>query len=114
MIDAGGNDPDPFGIRPVQPHELTCLLGRRREDHVGLADHPLFPAEALGGLRSLPASERVVLHLAERVERGHQRNAEDLLRSPSDPAGQPVVAVNDVVAVAFLSRHAQHPAEELR
>ena len=113
VVDAGGNDPDPLGIGPVQTDELARLLRRRREDPVGLDDHPLLAPQPLGGLRRLTASERVVLHLPERVERGHERHAEDVLGRPPDPAGQPVVAVDHVVAVALLARDAQDAAEEL-
>jgi hypothetical protein len=86
VVDAGGNDPDPLGIGAVQAHELTRLLRRRREDPVGLEDDPLLASEPLGRLRRFPLGERVVLDLAECVERGHQRHAEDLFDRPPDPA----------------------------
>ena len=114
MVDAGRNDPDPLRIGAVEADELPRLLGRRREDPVGLADHPLLAPQAFEGLRRLTSSEGVVLDLAERVERGNERHTEDVLGRPPDPAGQPVVAVDDVVAVALLASDAEDPAEELR
>ncbi len=114
MVDARGNDPDPLGIGSVETHELPGLLRRRREDHVGVADHALLASQAFERLRRFPAGERVVLDLAERVERGHERDAEDLLGRAADPTRQPVVAVDQVVVVALLPRHPEHAAEELR
>src|SRR5205823_5762354 len=57
--------------------------------------------------------ERVVLDLAERVERGNERRAPDLLGRSAHPAGKPVVAVNDVVRDAVEPRFVEHTTEEL-
>ena len=77
-------------------------------------DHALLAGQANGGLRVLGGGERVVLHLAERVERRHERDAPDLLRSAPDPAREPVMAVDDVVGGALVSLPAENPAQERR
>ena len=114
VVHAGWHDPDVVGIGPVEPHELGRLRRRRSQDPVGPGDHPLLAGQARRRLGRLAPSERVVLDLAERVERGHEGQAEDVLRRVADPPREPVVAVQDVVALPVDPRPAKHPTQELR
>ncbi len=114
VVDAGRHDADVLGIRAVQPHELGRLGGGRRQDPVGAGDHALLARETRRRLGCLTPGERVVLDLPQRVERRHERDAQDVLRGASDPPGEPVVAVQDVVAAPVRLGASQDPTQELR
>ena len=104
----------PPGLRVVQADQLGRLGRRRRHDPIGIRDDGFFPRQAGVGLGLLAAREGVVLHLAERVERGDERHPPDLLRGAPDPPRQPVVGVDEVVAMPLEALSSKDAAQELR
>ena len=113
VIDAGRNQTDVLGVGSVQTDELAGLQRRRGQDPIRCADHAFLALQPHGRLGPLIPRERVVLHFAERVERGDERRAPDLLGRPAHPAREPVVAVDDVVRDPVEARIVKDPAEEL-
>ncbi len=113
MVDAGRDQPDVLGVGSIQTHQLARLERRRGQDPVRRADHALLALQANRRLGPLISRERIVLDLAERVERGDERRVPDLLHRSADPARQPVVAVHDVVRDPVEPSLVEDAAEEL-
>ena len=119
LIDAGGDDADPVGVGPVEPDQVRGLHRGGRQDPVGAPDHGAFAVQADLRLGAVAVGQREVLDLAQRVEGRHQRGLPDLPGPLTDPAGEPVVAVHDVVGAVvslgpILGRPAQDVVQELR
>ena len=82
--------------------------------YIAFGDDLFLALEAERRLRRLAERERTVLHLPEGVERRDVRDAPDGLRTAPDPAGEPVVGMDDVVGPTVRRRTAQDRVEELR
>jgi len=103
MIDAGRDDLDAVGHRPVQALELRTLLAIRRQNHVAATDDIGFSARPAVGL----GFEVLGLDAGKRVERRHEWQLELVLERVPGDARQPVVGM-DQPRFADLA----HPLED--
>jgi hypothetical protein len=111
-VDPARDDGDPGGIGAVGGHELTALDHVGRHQPVGAGDDtPLF-RDAQHGLL-LGGEAGAVLQPAQRVEHLHERDAPALAQRQPDHAGEPVVAVHEVVVDLLALPPRLHAGDEL-
>jgi hypothetical protein len=94
VLDAGRHDLDPPSGGAVQAAELLLLLDAADADRVGAVDQLSFRGVAPAGL----GVAALGLDARQRVERGDERDVEDVLDAMGDDSAQPVVRVHDIRA----------------
>ena len=112
-VETARDDRDARRIGAVEPDEVVLVLWALRDDPVGRGDHRgldvlAFRWKAVRGALMHPA------HLAERVERDHEGDAESTPKFRRDLTRHEEVRVHQVVASAAGRPVARHPADELR
>ena len=98
QVDAGVDGGDTRGIGGIVADELAGLVVGVGHEPVRRRDDLSFAAQPDLRLGGVAGGERGVLDLAQRVHRLDQRDSPPLLGDSAHLAGQPVVAVHEVVA----------------
>ena len=76
------------GSARYSPTSCAASVGVGASTRSASVDHRLLGREPLGRVRATHRGERVVLHLAEGVERRHERRADRVLHRAPDPAAR--------------------------
>ncbi len=110
-VDAAADGVDLGGAHAVPPADLRPFAGVGRHDRVDLAHDPALGLDAPLGLPAVGGADRrrgALLQPAEGVEHLHRRGAPIAAQQVRDPAGEPVVAVDDVVTDAVAQGEEGH------
>ncbi len=100
VVDSGGDDVDALGVGGIEVDQPFPLIGGGGHDRIRLGDDPRLSSEPAVGLDRLAAGAALVLHAPQRVEGVDEGDAPPGREDRGDPPGQPVVAVDQVVAHA--------------
>ncbi len=98
QVDAGVDGRDAGRVGAVVADELAGLVVGIGHQAVSAGHHLRLTAQPDVGFRGVACGERSVLDPAEGMHGLHERDAPPFLGDRSDLAGQPVVAVHEVVA----------------